>query len=129
MKTSLLKILSGIFLFAILVWIFYNSLNINEEKSTVIVKIIDNETENPLTGINIIVSEERTPFKIPLPGVIMKEYHIIYNVKSDSLGMAKFTMKKGNKYLIEFENKTKNKYNSIEINSIKLDNDTILEKM
>ena len=96
-----------------------------KEKITLFIKVIDNKTGIPLTGVNISISEENTPFKIPLPGTIMKEYHIIYNVKSDSLGIAEFVLKKRKKYIIEFEDRANGKRNSTEFKGIKLENDTI----
>jgi len=60
----------------------------DKEKISLLIKVIDNKTEIPLIGMNISVTEEKTPFKIPFPGTIMKEYHIIYNVESDTLGEA-----------------------------------------
>lgn len=97
----------------------------DKEKIPLIIKVIDNKTGIPLAGINVIISEERTPFKIPFPGTIMKGYHIVYNVESDALGEAEFVLKKNKKYIIEFHDKLNHNYKSVDFNAANLKNDRI----
>lgn len=97
----------------------------DKEKISLRIKVIDNKTGIPLTGININISEEKTPFKIPFPGIITKEYHVIYNVESDTLGEAEFALKKSEKYIIEFHDKLNHTYKSVDFNTTNLKNNTV----
>lgn len=126
MKIRFFKIAIALLVIFISVYFFNKTiLQGDKEKISLLIKVIDNKTEIPLTGMNISINEEKPPFKIPFPGTIMKEYHIIYNVESDTLGEAEFALKKSKKYIIEFHDKLNHKYASIEVDAGKSKNDTI----
>lgn len=125
MKKPFFKILAGLFALFIIGYLLNNNFTGNNKEIVLIVEIVDVETTNSIAGVDIKVSEEKTPLKIPFPGTIMKEYHMVYDTISNNLGQAKFILKKKKKYLIEFKDRAKGKYNSIEFSGIKLENDTI----
>jgi len=132
MKIRFFKIIIALLVIFTSLYFFQKTILFKDkEKVSLLIRVIDNKTRIPLTDINIIISEEKTPFKIPFPGTIMKEYHMVYNVNSDSLGMAKFILKKRKKYVIEFEDTIRDKYNSTEFSGIKIESDTItiIQKM
>lgn len=126
MKIRFFKIAIALLVIFTSVYFFNKTILLGDkEKISLLIKVIDNKTGIPLTGINISISEERTPFKIPFPGTIMKEYHIIYNVESDTLGEAEFALKKSKKYIIEFHDKLNHNYRSVDFNATNLKNNTV----
>lgn len=126
MKRPFFKILVGLCTLFIIGYLLNKYSIGNNREITLIVKVVDNETINTIAGVDIKVSEEKTPLKIPFPGTIMKEYHRVYDTISDNLGQAKFILKKKKKYLIEFESRDKKRYYTSEFTGVKLEEDTVI---
>lgn len=127
MKITLFKTVIAFLIIFISVYFINKTILIGDkEKIILFIKVIDNETGVSLTGVDISISEQRTSFKIPIPGTIIKEYHVIFNATSNDLGEAEFVVKKSKKHIIEFHDKPNHKYASIEVDAGKSKNDTII---